>query len=687
MKSWKQHHRFCFYREMIFRKGGVILFDKIDQLGVNTIRTLSLDAIQKANSGHPGIALGSAPMAYTLWTEHLKINPKTALDWPDRDRFILSAGHGSAMLYSLLHLAGYDITMNDLKNFRQWKSKTPGHPERNHTDGVEATTGPLGQGLAMGVGMAMAETHLGAMYNKKDFDIINHHTYVLCGDGDLMEGVSQEASSMAGHMKLGKLIVLYDSNDISLDGPLANSFSESIKERYKAYGWQYIRVENGNNLEDISKAITEAKAETQRPTIIEIKTTIGYGSPKEGTSAVHGAPIGEESIKETKKVYGWSYPDFYVPKEVTERFNEKVINKGAIDEKKWRAMFLEYQKNYPELAAQFERTFSEKLPNDWAKGLPRYEVGTNQASRVSSFETIQAIAAKIPEFWGGSADLSSSNNTTIINENNFGITDYSGRNICFGVREFAMAAVMNGIQLHGGSRVFGGTFFVFVDYLRAAVRLSAIQKAPAIYVLTHDSIAVGEDGPTHEPIEQLASLRCMPGVQVLRPADANETVAAWKVAMESTTKPTVLVLSRQSLPVLEGTKDKATSLVKKGAYVLSPQQGIEPEGILIATGSEVSLAINAQKELAKCGKDVSVVSMPSFDLFEEQTSEYKETVLPETVTKRLAIETGSSFGWERYSKQTITIDCFGASAPGDRLLSEFGFTEMNIVEKFMDLDD
>ncbi|MDT2820350.1 transketolase [Enterococcus devriesei] len=664
------------------------MFDKIDQLGVNTIRTLSIEAIQKANSGHPGLPMGAAPMAYALWTKHLNVNPATSLNWPNRDRFILSAGHGSAMLYSLLHLAGYQVTIEDLKNFRQWGSKTPGHPEYHHTDGVEATSGPLGQGISTSVGLAMAEAHLAATYNRDSFDVMDHYTYALCGDGDLMEGVSGEASSMAGHMKLGKLIVLYDSNDISLDGPTSKAFTENVGARYEAYGWQHILVKDGNDLEAISKAIDEAKAETEKPTLIEIKTVIGYGSPKEGTSAVHGAPIGDDGITAAKTVYGWEYPDFTVPEEVAKRFKEEINDKGAKVESEWDAMFANYEKAHPELAKQFKMAFAGDLPENWEEALPVYEEGTAQASRVSSKDAIQAIAKAVPNIWGGSADLSGSNNTTIADEKEFQPGSYEGRNIWFGVREFAMASAMNGIHLHGGTRVYGGTFFVFTDYLRPAVRMSAIQGLPVVYVLTHDSVAVGEDGPTHEPIEQLASVRCMPNVQVIRPADGNETSAAWVQALNTKNKPTILVLSRQNLPVLPNSKDLAKEGVSKGGYVISKAESDTPDGILIATGSEVNLAVQAQKELKAQGKDVSVVSLPSFDLFEAQDEAYKESVLPKAVTKRVAIEAASPFGWERYigsEGKMIGIDHFGASAPGDYILEQFGFTVENVVNTFNEL--
>ncbi|WP_159721827.1 transketolase [Enterococcus sp. CSURQ0835] len=661
------------------------MFDKTDQLGVNTIRTLSIEAIQKAKSGHPGLPMGAAPMAYALWTKHLNINPATSLNWPNRDRFILSAGHGSAMLYSLLHLAGYKVSIEDLKNFRQWDSLTPGHPEYHHTDGVEATTGPLGQGVSMAVGMAMAEAHLAATYNRDSFNVMDHYTYSIVGDGDLMEGVSQEASSLAGHLKLGKLIVLYDSNEISLDGPTSKAFTENVGARYEAYGWQHILVKDGNDLEAISEAIEKAKAETEKPTLIEVKTVIGYGAPNEGTHKVHGSPIGAEGIKAAKAVYGWEYPDFTVPAEVAERFKAAIQDKGAQSEAAWNEMFKNYAHDYPELAEQFKTAFAAKLPADWDKALPVYEEGTAQASRVSSKEAIQAIAKAVPNFWGGSADLSGSNNTTIADEKEFQPGSYEGRNIWFGVREFAMAAAMNGIQLHGGTRVYGGTFFVFTDYLRPAIRLSSLQGVPVTYVLTHDSVAVGEDGPTHEPVEQLASVRSMVNVQVIRPADGNETTAAWKVAMETNDKPTLLVLSRQNLPVLPGSKDNAQAGVEKGGYVISKAQTDTPAGILIATGSEVNLAVEAQKVLREQGQDVSVVSLPSFDRFEAQSTEYKESVLPKAVTKRLGIEAASSFGWERYlgdHGKMISIDHYGASAPGDLVLEKFGFTVDNVVDTF-----
>ncbi|MSE05603.1 transketolase, partial [Lactobacillus salivarius] len=499
------------------------MYDQVDQLGVNTLRTLSIDAIQRANSGHPGLPMGAAPMAYVLWTRHLKINPKTHMNWGNRDRFVLSAGHGSALLYSLAHLAGYDVSMDDLKNFREWKSNTPGHPEYGCTDGVEATTGPLGQGISMAVGMAMAEAHLGKKFNREGYPVMDHYTYALIGDGDLMEGVASEAASLAGHLKLGKLIALYDSNGISLDGKTSASFTENVGARFEAYGWQYILVEDGFNLEEIDKAIVQAKAESDKPTIIEIKTTIGYGSENQGTHKVHGSPLGEEGVAHAKEVYNWNYPPFTVPEEVSQRFKECLQDKGVKAENKWNEMFEAYKKEYSDLAQKFSDGFSNKVPNTLGDILPQYGEDDSIATRAASQKAINALAKEVSSLWGGAADLASSNKTVITGEGDFQPESYEGRNIWFGVREFGMACAMNGIMLHGGTRVFGSTFFVFSDYLKAAIRLSAIQKLPVIYVLTHDSVAVGKDGPTHEPIEQLASLRTIPNVQVFRPADGNET--------------------------------------------------------------------------------------------------------------------------------------------------------------------
>lgn len=656
----------------------------IDQLAITTIRTLSIDAIEKANSGHPGMPMGAAPMAYTLWTKFMNHNPSNPT-WFNRDRFVLSAGHGSMLLYSLLHLSGYDVTMEDIKQFRQWGSKTPGHPEYGHTPGVEATTGPLGQGIAMAVGMAMAERHLAATYNKENFEIVNHYTYAICGDGDLMEGVASEAASLAGHLKLGRLIVLYDSNDISLDGELNLSFSENVGQRFQAYGWQYLRVEDGNNIEEIAAAIAEAQKELNRPTLIEVKTTIGYGSPsKAGTSDVHGAPLGADELKRTKEAYKWTFEeDFYVPEEVYAHFRQVVQEAGAKKETEWNELFAAYKQAYPELAHQLELAIEGKLPEGWETNIPVYPEGKSLATRASSGEVLNAIAKAVPYFVGGSADLAGSNKTLIKGAGNFMPESYEGRNIWFGVREFAMGAAMNGMALHGGVKVFGGTFFVFSDYLRPAIRLAALMGLPVTYVLTHDSIAVGEDGPTHEPIEQLPSLRAMPNLSVIRPADGNETAAAWRLAVESTDRPTALVLTRQNLPTLASTAERAYEGVKKGAYVVSEAEGT-PEALLLASGSEVSLAVEAQKALANEGIHVSVVSMPSWDRFEQQPKDYKDQVLPPHVKKRLAIEMAASLGWERYTGDEgdiLAIDRFGASAPGEKIMEEYGFTVGNVVQR------
>lgn len=655
----------------------------IEQKSINTIRTLSIDAIEKANSGHPGLPMGAAPMAYTLWTDFMNQNPKNS-KWFNRDRFVLSAGHGSMLLYSLLHLSGYDVTIEDLKNFRQWDSRTPGHPEVLDTDGVEATTGPLGQGVSMAVGMAMAESHLAAKYNRKDFNVVDHYTYSLVGDGDIMEGISHEAASLAGHLKLDKLIVLYDSNDISLDGDLDRSFSDNTQARFEAYNWQVIRVEDGNDIDEIRAALKEAKNNNEQPTLIEIKTVIGYGSPnKSASSASHGAPLGEEEAVLTKENYNWPHDLFEVPAEVYEDFKTKIADDGATKETAWNDLLDQYSKEFPELAEEFKQVMKNKLPNDWDKSLPEYKFDEDSlATRVASSEVINALSKSVPQLFGGSADLASSNNTMMKEEDDYTAENYAGRNVWFGVREFAMGAALNGMALHGGIKPYGGTFFVFSDYLRGAIRLSAIMNAPVTYVFTHDSIAVGEDGPTHEPVEQLPSLRAMPNLSVIRPADGNETQAAWRIAMETTNKPTTLVLTRQGLPTITKDAEETYENVKKGAYVISPNDNAE--AILIATGSEVQLAISAQKELSEKGIETSVVSMPSWDLFEAQTDSYKESVLPKNISKRIAIEMANPLGWERYvglEGTIIGIDGFGASAPGNKVMEEYGFNVDNVVKQ------
>ncbi|ADL51012.1 transketolase [Clostridium cellulovorans] len=649
----------------------------ISQKSISAIRALGIDAINKSKSGHPGVVLGAAPMAYSLFTNHMNINPKNS-NWFNRDRFVLAAGHGSMLLYGMLHLCGYDVSMEDLKNFRQWGSKTPGHPEFKHTDGVDATSGPLGQGIPMAAGMALASSILAKRYNKENFKVIDHMNYAICGDGDLMEGVTSEASSLAGKLQLGNLVVLYDSNDICLDGDLSKTFKDDVLKRYESYGWHVQKVEDGTDIVAISKAIEEAKKETERPSIIEIKTIIGHGSAKQGTCDVHGAPLGEEDGKFAKASYGWGYEPFFVPDEVYADFKEKVADKGASVNKAWGEMLAEYKKEYPELAAELETVMSGDLLVDLEAVMPKYEVGHSDATRNTNNEAINAIAKALPNFLGGSADLSHSNKTNIKNTSDYSKETPDGRNINFGVREFAMASMLNGMALHGGLKVFGGTFFVFSDYLKPAVRMAAIMGLPVTYVLTHDSIAVGEDGPTHEPIEQLATLRALPNMVTYRPADATETAAAWRLAVESKDHPTALVLTRQNVTTMAGTNYEG---VKKGGYIVSEASG-ELDGILIASGSEVNLAVTAQKALEAEGIYTRVVSMPSMESFDKQSSEYKEAVLPRNTRKRLAIEMGASLGWDRYTGldgKVLAIDKFGASAPAEKVIAEYGFTVENVV--------
>ncbi|MGZ9583575.1 transketolase [Paenibacillus marinisediminis] len=661
----------------------------IDSLSIATIRTLAIDAIEKAKSGHPGMPMGAAPMGYHLFAKEMTHNPVNPT-WINRDRFVLSAGHGSMLLYSLLHLSGYDLPMEEIKQFRQWGSKTPGHPEFGHTAGVDATTGPLGQGIAMAVGMAMAEAQMGATYNREGFNVIDHHTFVICGDGDLMEGVSHEAASMAAHMKLGKMIVLYDSNDITLDGEANLSFSENVRQRFDAYGWHTLLVEDGNDLAAIAAAVEAGKAESNKPTLIEVKTVIGYGSPnkqgKGGHGGTHGSPLGSEEAKLTKENYKWTFEaDFHVPDEVYAHFEQNAKQKGIEANKAWDAMVAQYTVAYPVLAEQFKTAVSGNLPADWDASLPSYSVEDKALStRVASGNALNGLAKHIPFLTGGSADLESSTMTHMNGLTNFQPGQYDGRNIYFGVREFAMAAAMNGMMLHGGVKVFGGTFFVFTDYLRPAVRLSAIQGLPVTYVLTHDSIAVGEDGPTHEPIEQLASVRIIPNVTVIRPADGNETSAAWAYAMQNKNNPVVLVLTRQNLPILAASQEHAREGIARGAYVVSEAQNGKPQAQLIATGSEVQLAVRAQAALAEEGIHVRVISMPSWDLFDKQPQDYKDSVLLPDVKARLAIEMAHPFGWDRYvgdQGSVLGISTFGASAPGDRVMSEYGFTVENVVKR------
>ena len=660
------------------------MFNEKDQLAVDSIRALSIDAIEAANSGHPGLPMGAAPMAYALWTKHLNFNPQSK-NYFNRDRFVLSAGHGSALLYSLLHVSG-SLELEEVKNFRQWDSKTPGHPEFRHTDGVEVTTGPLGQGFAMSVGMAMAEKHLAGKFNKDKYDVVDHYTYVLASDGDLMEGISHEAASLAGHLNLDKLITLYDSNDISLDGELNKAFSENVKERFTSYGWSYILVEDGNDLEAIDKAITEAKT-LEGPTLIEVKTVIGYGAPnKAGTNGVHGAPLGEEERELALKAYGLDPSKrFNVPQEVYDIFSETMLKRANEDEAAWEKLVEAYTNDYPELGQAFKQAISNELPVDYDKELPVYEAGNSSATRADSGEVIQALSKSVPAFFGGSADLASSNKSNVKDEADFSSETPEGRNVWFGVREFGMAAAVNGMAVHGGVKPYGATFFVFSDYLKPAVRLSAIMGVPSTFVFTHDSIAVGEDGPTHEPVEQLAGLRAIPNLNVIRPADGNETRVAWKVALESETTPTALVLTRQNLTALDVEESVLEEGVRKGGYVVYRSE-IEPEYLLLASGSEVSLAVDAAKDIEAQGKGVQVVSLPNWHAFDQQDAEYKASVLPTSITKRVAIEMASSLGWHKYigiEGKVITIDTFGASAPGDLVVEKYGFTKENVLNQVL----
>lgn len=658
------------------------MFNEKDQLAIDTIRALSIDAIEEANSGHPGLPMGAAPMAYTLWTRHLNFNPQSK-DYFNRDRFILSAGHGSALLYSLLHVSG-SLELEELKQFRQWGSKTPGHPEFRHTDGVEVTTGPLGQGFAMSVGMALAEAHLGGKFNKDDINVVDHYTYVLASDGDLMEGISHEAASFAGHNQLDKLIVLYDSNDISLDGELNKSFSEDIKQRFESYGWNHILVKDGNNLEEIDNAITKAKQQNG-PTLIEVKTIIGYGAPNvSGTNGVHGAPLGTDERKLTFEAYGLD-PEkrFNVPEEVYEIFQTTMLKRANEHEDEWKEKLETYTEKYPELAEEFKLAISGKLPENYKDELPKFSSDHNAATRADSGEIIQAISKSVPSFFGGSADLAGSNKSNVKEATDYNPNTPEGKNVWFGVREFAMGAAVNGMAAHGGLHPYGATFFVFSDYLKPALRLSAIMGLNATFIFTHDSIAVGEDGPTHEPIEQLAGLRAIPNMNVIRPADGNETRVAWEVALESKQTPTSLVLTRQNLPYLDVDEETVEEGVRKGAYVVFETE-TKPEYLLLATGSEVSLAIEAAKDLDKQGKGVRVVSMPNWFAFEQQTDEYKESVIPKELTKRVAIEMASPLGWHKYvgtEGKVIGIDGFGASAPGDLVVEKYGFTKKNILNQ------
>jgi transketolase len=663
----------------------------LDQLCINTIRFLSVDAIQKANSGHPGLPMGAAPMAYALWTRVMRHNPADP-NWPDRDRFVLSGGHGSMLLYSLLHLTGYDLSLDELKSFRQWESKTPGHPERGLTPGVEVTTGPLGQGFAMGVGLAMAEAHLAARYNRPDHKLFDHYTYGIVTDGDLMEGVSHEAASLAGHWQLGKLIYLYDDNHISLAGATDLTYTDDVTKRFEAYGWHVQLIADGNDIAAIEQALRAAQAVTDRPSLIRVRTIIGYGSPhKQNTSEVHGSPLGPDEVKATKENLGWPLePSFFIPGEALEHFRE-AVDKGRAAQAAWQAQWEAYVTAYPDLAAELQHMFSAELPPDWNSAIPTFAPGKAMATRSSSGQVLNAIAAKVPGLIGGSADLNPSTNTALKGLGDFqsptfkaedmqgavgGGWSYAGRNTPYGVREHAMGSISNGLAAHGGLIPFTATFLQFADYMRPAIRLAALMELQVIFVFTHDSVFLGEDGPTHQPIEHLATLRAIPNVRVIRPADANEVAVAWQMAIERIDGPTVLVFTRQAVPTYDRTNLAPADGVRKGGYVLIDTDGL-PDLILIATGSEVALAVGAQAELAKINIRARVVSLPCWEVFDTQSKAYRDSVLPPQVGKRLSIEAGVALGWHKYvgdKGRVISIERFGASAPASVIAEHFGFT-------------
>lgn len=650
----------------------------ISNLSIATIRSLGIDTINKANSGHPGMVLGSAPALYTLFNKELNIYNKEA-EWINRDRFVLASGHASALLYSMLHLTGFDVTIDDLKNFRQLNSRTPGHPEIEMTHGVDASSGPLGQGIPMAAGMAMAEKFLASQYNKENFDIIDHYTYVLCGDGDMQEGVTYEAASLAGHLSLGKLIVLYDANKVTLDGPLSMSFSENVKKRYEACNWQVLEVKDGNDINEIHKSIKKGKKEQFKPTLIIVNTVIGFGSANQGTNKVHGAPLGKEDGKNAKLSYGFDHDEFYVPEEVYEDFKKKTIKRGKSKFNKWNKLFNEYKEQYPTEAKQLEDAIAGKYSLNIDELLKNYPVGHNDATRNTSLEVIQEVAKQNPTFLSGTADLASSTKTKIKDEDDFSVENYNGRNLVFGIREFAMVAIMNGMTLHKGVKVSAGGFLVFSDYFKAAVRMACLMKLPIILPLSHDSIAVGEDGPTHQPIEQFAMLRSIPNMHVIRPGDAVEMAAAWKLAIESTENPTALILTRQNVETMENSSVEGVS---KGAYVIGKEEN-HLDAIIIASGSEVNLAMKAKKVLLEKGIDVRVVSMPCQEIFDQQDEQYKEAVLPNAMRKRLSVEMASSFGWHKYvglDGITMSIDEFGKSAPAQDVIQSYGFTVDGVVE-------
>lgn len=652
-------------------------------LSIAAIRALGIDTINKANSGHPGMVLGSAPAVYTLFTKEMNFYHKQS-KWFNRDRFVLASGHASALLYTMLHLSGYQISMDDLKNFRQWNSITPGHPECNITDGVDASSGPLGQGIPMAAGMALAEKFLAAKYNREGYEIVDHYTFALCGDGDMQEGVTYEAASLAGHLSLGKLIVLYDANQITLDGPLSMSFSEDVKKRYEAIGWQVINVKDGNDINEIQKAIRKGKKELYKPTLIIVNTVIGYGSSNQGTNKVHGNPLGKEDGKNAKLSYGFDHEEFYVPEEVYDDFANTCIKRGKNRFNKWSRLLKEYEKAYPELAKELQRAINGEYSLDIEEITKKYVPGFNDATRNTSLELIQEAAKQNPTFMSGTADLACSTKTEIIGENSFSVENYDGRNLVFGIREFAMVAMMNGITLHTGIKVSAGGFLVFSDYFKAALRMAGLMELPIIIPLSHDSIAVGEDGPTHQPVEQLVMLRSIPNVQVLRPADAIETAASWKIAMESSKNPTAIILTRQNVTTMEQTSCDGVS---KGAYIVGKEVN-KLDAIIIASGSEVSLAMEAKTILLNENIDVRVVSMPSMELFEKQDDSYKEMILPKNTRARLAIEMASDFGWHKYvglDGKTMSVNTFGASAPADVVIENYGFTVNNVVKNIKEI--
>lgn len=651
----------------------------IDQLTVDTLRFLSVEAVQKAKSGHPGLPMGAAPAAYALWAKNMKMNPSDS-QWADRDRFVLSAGHGSALLYSLLHVFGYQVSIDDLKDFRQLNSITPGHPEHGLTDGVEMSSGPLGQGIAGAVGMAIAETYLAAQFNQPEYEIVDHYTYVLCGDGCLMEGVASEAASLAGTLKLGKLILLYDCNNITIEGDTQTSFSEDVLKRFDAYGWQVLEVNDGNDVDAIDSAIKIAKKETEKPTIVKINTQIGFGAPnKQGKASAHGEPFGEEEIALAKENLGWKYKkDFYVPKQVKEYINE-LNEAGAAQEKAWKKMFAAYGKKYPELAEQWKVWHSKKLPVDLLKDEDYWTYEGDIATRASSEKVLNKLSKMIPNLIGGSADLAPSNKSVMKDREYYSPENRTGSNLHFGIREFAMTVIASGMYLHGGLRPYIAGFFVFSDYMKSGLRMSALMEIPVISIFTHDSIGVGEDGPTHQPVEHLAALRSIPNYTVFRPCDSRETAAAWYAALTRTSSPTGIILSRQNLPLLEGTGKNAL----KGAYILKDSKKKVPDVLLMATGSEVELIYKAWEVLQGKGIDARVISMPSWEIFEEQTAKYKESVIPSAVRKRVAVEAASDFGWHRYiglDGEVLSMHGYGASAPAGKLFDQYGFTVENVVE-------